>query len=236
MKGNTYKNIQTINTKEPLPDRVYNVLKKTILEGYFSPGESLPEDQLTESTGASRTPVRAALMRLQADGLVQIEPRKCARVVALNRDEMTNLCEARVIFETAFFERAVKKISRDVFKKYRQRLQQAADQMIAFKGCPEELQNKLAEYLKIDFEFHIRLVAASDNKLWLELYNSILDRFRIYSLLTQKRFPSFYPDAHNEHIAILNFILDEDFSEAKWLLRKHLQNFLVRTLKLYTER
>jgi DNA-binding GntR family transcriptional regulator len=157
-------------------------------------------------------------------------------VMTLNRDEMTNLCESRVIFETAFFERAVKKISRNVFKKYKQRLQQAADQMIAFKGDPEELQNKHAEYLKIDFEFHIRLVAASDNKLWLELYNSILDRFRIYSLLTQKRFPSFYPDAHNEHIAILKFILDEDFSEAKWLLRKHLQNFLVRTLKLYTER
>lgn len=235
MTKNTYKKIQPINIKEPLPDRVYNELKKCILEGIFSPGELLPEDQLTQATGASRTPVRAALLRLHADGLVQIEPRKCARVVALNKDEMINLCEARVIFETAFFGRAAKKTSRSVFKKYRQRLQQAADQILSFKDDPEELQNKITGYREIDFGLHTHLVAASGNKLWLEHYNSILDRSKIYSLLMQKRFPNFTNDAHDEHLAILNAILDEDFSEAKWLLRKHLQFFLDRTLHLYTE-
>ena len=233
MGKNTYKNIPAISTKEPLPDKVYNVLKKSILEGHFSPGEFLPEDLLTEATGASRTPVRAALIRLQADGLVQVEPRKCARVVALTRDEMVNLCEARVVFETAFFERAVRNISRSVFKKYRQRLQQAADQMLSSDDDSKELQDKLTRYREIDFEFHVHLVAASGNKLWMELHNSILDRFRIYSLVLQKRFPSFYPTAHNQHMAILDAILSEDFAEAKWLLRKHLQNFLVKMSKLY---
>ncbi len=235
MEKNTYKNIPAISTKEPLPDKVYNVLKKSILEGHFSPGESLPEDLLTEATGASRTPVRAALIRLQADGLVQVEPRKCARVVALNRDEMVDLCEARMIFETAFFERAVKKIPRSVFKKYRQRLQQAADPMLASEDDSKQLQDNLTKYREIDFEFHVHLVAASGNKLWMELHSSILDLFRIYSLVVQKQFPSFYPTAHNQHMEILDSILSEDFAEAKWLLRKHLQNFIFKMSNLYAK-
>jgi len=187
---------------------------------------------MSAAKGASRTPVRAALLRLQADRLVLIEPRKCARVVDLNRDEIRNLCDARVIFETAFFEKAVKNISRSVFNQYQQRLQQVADQILSFKDDPEELQNKIKEYREIDFKFHTHLVAASDNRLWLELYNSILDRSKLLSLLAQNRFPNLYRFAHDEHSAILNAILDEDFSEAKWLLRKHLQHFHDRALPI----
>jgi DNA-binding GntR family transcriptional regulator len=109
------------------------------------------------ANGASRTPVRAALLRLQADRLVLIEPRKCARVVDLNRDEIRNLCDARVIFETAFFEKAVKNISRSVFNQYQQRLQQVADQILSFKDDPEELHNKIKEYREIDFKFHTHI-------------------------------------------------------------------------------
>jgi DNA-binding GntR family transcriptional regulator len=51
----------------------------------------------------------------------------------------------------------------------------------------------------------------------------------------QNRFPSFCHDSHEKQIALLSAILKEDVSEAKWLLREHLQQFIDRSMQLSSE-
>lgn len=82
-------------------DAVYLQLKSDIEDGVFMPGETLPEIMLVERTGASRTPVREALRRLAADGLVEIAPRRPAVVSRISLRTVRELFDFRRIVEPA---------------------------------------------------------------------------------------------------------------------------------------
>src|SRR6266849_10081749 len=69
-----------------LRERVYRTLKQAILEGRFSPGEALPSRSLAEVLGTSVMPVRDALVRLRAEGGVEIPPNRVARIPILSRE------------------------------------------------------------------------------------------------------------------------------------------------------
>lgn len=82
-------------------DAVYLQLKSDIEDGVFLPGETLPEIMLVERTGASRTPVREALRRLAADGLVEIAPRRPAVVSRISLRTVRELFDFRRVVEPA---------------------------------------------------------------------------------------------------------------------------------------
>jgi DNA-binding GntR family transcriptional regulator len=123
--------IEKIAVKGSLSERIYKELKRAILEGVFAPGELLPEDSLTDATGASRTPVREALMHLQGDGLVKIVPRKGARISEMNAEELAELVEARILMETAFFDRAMARIPLNNIKKIKEYMARIISEMAA---------------------------------------------------------------------------------------------------------
>ena len=220
--------LEKIIDREPIGERVYNELKRGILEGIFTPGAPLPEDQLTLATGASRTPIREALMRLQGDGLVVITPRKGARVVEFRNEEIDELCEAREAFEIMFFNRSVKNIPREKFKQIKENLLKAREKIDASADDPELMKRNMSEYLEIDYMFHRSLVEAAGNRIWLKYYDGILDRAKLFSHLTVRKDPLLLDQAGKEHLGIINAILANDFSEAKWLLRQHIQKFKKR--------
>ena len=64
-----------------LERRVYERLRDEIIAGSLEPGEQLVEARIATEFGVSKTPVREALIRLQRDGLVEIEPYRGARVL-----------------------------------------------------------------------------------------------------------------------------------------------------------
>ena len=63
-----------------LGDEVYRTLGEAILDGTLSPGERLRDQEMAESLGVSRTPVREALQRLERIGLVEVAPNRYTRV------------------------------------------------------------------------------------------------------------------------------------------------------------
>ena len=225
MENETFGKLKNLTSKDPLGERVYRQVKRGIVEGLFPSGEALPEDQLTKALGASRTPVREALMRLKYDGLVQINPRKGARVLELTPKELDDLLESREVFETAFFERSVKAIDRKELQEIREHFNFAEKNLAEAIDNPELWDQKRVEYLNIDFDFHRRLVQATGNELWIAAYSTILDKLMVYSHETVLKYPDFFQQAMSEHTDILNLLLGGDFSEAKWLLRKHITNF-----------
>jgi DNA-binding GntR family transcriptional regulator len=66
-------------------ERAYLTLRDAIVEGRLSPGEQIRDQQLSLQLGLSRTPVREALARLEADGLVETAPQSYTRVTGLDR-------------------------------------------------------------------------------------------------------------------------------------------------------
>jgi DNA-binding GntR family transcriptional regulator len=82
-----------------LRERVYRTLKQAILEGRFSPGETLPTRSLAEVLGTSVMPVRDALLRLHAEGGVEVLPNRAARLPVLSRESIAELYEVRLNLE-----------------------------------------------------------------------------------------------------------------------------------------
>ena len=76
-------------------------LQHAILEGVLKPGERLRAQALAQRFGTSRTPVREALLALQADGLVAVEPNRGAVVSAFDRDDLLDLYAVRALLEPA---------------------------------------------------------------------------------------------------------------------------------------
>lgn len=73
-----------IGPRRLLRDEIYDSLLALIIDGTLEPGETLHDEELTSWLGASRTPVREALNRLAADGVVELVPHRHTRVAPLD--------------------------------------------------------------------------------------------------------------------------------------------------------
>src|SRR5664279_4907884 len=78
----------------------YETLHRAIVASELSPGERLVEEELAERLGHSRGAVRAALMRLDHDGLVVREPNRGAHVRRIGIEEAIEIVEARCALES----------------------------------------------------------------------------------------------------------------------------------------
>jgi DNA-binding GntR family transcriptional regulator len=83
-----------------LERRVYERLRDEIVSGSLQPGEQLVEARIAEELGVSKTPVREALIRLQRDGLVEIEPYRGARVLEPSAEDIREILELRTLLES----------------------------------------------------------------------------------------------------------------------------------------
>lgn len=94
-------------------DKVVDALRAAILDGALQPGRRLTERELTELTGVSRTSVREALRRLQAEGLVEESPSRGLRVSIPSEDEVDQIYEIRAELEPLAVRLFVERASRD---------------------------------------------------------------------------------------------------------------------------
>jgi DNA-binding GntR family transcriptional regulator len=94
-------------------DLVHRQLREEIELGELAPGTPLSELSLVERTGASRTPVREAIRRLAAEGLIDLVPRQGARVSRVSLQSVRDLFEFRVLLEPAAIRQATEAAAAD---------------------------------------------------------------------------------------------------------------------------
>jgi DNA-binding GntR family transcriptional regulator len=100
-------------TEPSKADQVHAQLKEQIELGELAPGTPLSELSLVARTGASRTPVREALRRLAAEGLVDLTPRLGARVSRVSAQSVRDLFEFRQLLEPAAIRSATEAAAAD---------------------------------------------------------------------------------------------------------------------------
>jgi DNA-binding GntR family transcriptional regulator len=91
--------------------RVRDLLEEAILEGSLKPGERLRAEALARRFGTSRTPIREALLQLEADGLVDVEPNRGAVVRPFDREDLLDLYRVRALLEPAAAALAARRIA-----------------------------------------------------------------------------------------------------------------------------
>jgi DNA-binding GntR family transcriptional regulator len=135
-----------------LQERVYRTLKQAILEGRFSPGEALPSRSLAEVLGTSVMPVRDALVRLRAEGGVEILPNRVARIPIMTRESIAELYQIRLNLEGLATALATARITEA----------QLAEVEGAFLGMKRATQaNDAADFLRNNQLFHFGIYRAA---------------------------------------------------------------------------
>ena len=92
--------------------RVRDLLEEAILEGELKPGERLRAEALAQRFGTSRTPIREALLQLEAHGLVEVEPNRGAVVKTFDRVDLRDLYDVRALIEPHAAALAATRITR----------------------------------------------------------------------------------------------------------------------------
>src|SRR3954454_11790638 len=80
-------------------ERAYQHLRTAILSREYAGGALITEGEVSEAVGVSRTPVREAFLRLQAEGLLRLYPKRGALVVPVSAQEIDDVMETRGMIE-----------------------------------------------------------------------------------------------------------------------------------------
>jgi len=97
-------------------DDIAVLIEEAIVSGELAPGSVLRQEQLSERFGVSRTPVREALRRLAALGLVSFEPNRGVRVRTLSRDDLREAFLVRAELEALVTQEAAKKMTAEALE------------------------------------------------------------------------------------------------------------------------
>ncbi len=165
---------------KPERTNIYQSLRKQIISMQRKPGASLDEKSLAQEFGGSRTPVREALIRLSADGIVEIKKNKGARVAPLDIESLRAIFEARSLLEKAITKLAC-------LRRNQQDLKALQTQMQHFASALK--RQDVGIMAQSSALFNLAIAAAANNKYFYDCYRRILmDHERIAQLWYQHNF------------------------------------------------
>jgi DNA-binding GntR family transcriptional regulator len=190
-------------------DSLHGRLHAAILSLDLAPGQRLSERGLEPEFGASRTPIRAALMRLESEGLVQRDGKNWM-VSPLNLDEIGALYEYREILETAAARLAASRASRDDLE--------VLGELASSVDADETPEHSI----DAGTSFHLELARMSGNAFLLDTMRGVLTRlYRTRWLDVQS--PESRARVHTEHAAIAAALLAGDSPSAELATLEHLR-------------
>lgn len=194
-------------------------LRQAILEQALPPGTKLPEDEIGKHFGMSRTLARAALVKLQSQGLVDLAHKKTATVASPSLEEAREAFVVRSVLEA----KAVRLVI--------QRWDRRCEETLAAHVREEDDANRKGDVrrsTRLAGEFHIKLAAMSGNSL-IEKYLSELV-YRCSLVIAAHSRPHSAECAINEHTALIEAFKAGDAAAAERMMSDHLLSVEKRAL------
>lgn len=198
-----------------LSARAYEELRRAIVERRLTDGDPLGEDNLAESLGVSRTPVREALLRLEMEGYLARDTSGRLFTQRLTAKRVNDVFLVRELLECCGVRLAAERASDDEMEALEGVL--SAD----FQASERNQRNQLNQMARLNEEFHRVIQMASRNRLLADLTFDLGGRIpglRSFVIGTPAENKSFV----DEHAAILRAIRRGDGAEAEHQMRQHL--------------
>ena len=195
-----------------LAQQVYDHLRGQILANAYPPAAALPEEALAAQLNVSRVPVREALRRLAADGLVTITPRQGAVVSSLSPQQFLDAYRVREALEALAIRLAVPRLTPADLEPLT-RLQEAMTRHAAAGDADA--------FFTANAAFHALFVDRSNNEVLQAIYHPLMDQMRRY-LTPSLDLRGGLTRSIEEHQAILAAVRAGDGEEAARLLGEHI--------------
>ena len=209
-----------IKTKN-ISEQAYLHIRDTLLNSDVYVGQKILHNELGNKLGISHTPLREAMFRLTAEGLLKHENYKGFSVSAITLDEAREIYETREVIEPPMAEKAAGAMT--------------PEKSAAFLKILEHYKRLLSEpytrrRLLIDKKLHMEIAKLSANKILAQTLNLICDKL-IFKSVFEKISPERGQEIVEEHSEILGALGKKDGKKAANLMKRHLRKQKVYMLK-----
>ncbi len=201
-------------------ETTYERLCDEIRSGKLPPGSRLRETEIAERLAVSRTPVREAIRRLEADGLVDHLPRSGAVVRKLEYPELMELYEMRTVLEGT----AARLAARAASPVELEELVAINDEMRAAAGRPDVV-------IGLNRQFHKLLLDAARNRFLLRAMATVENTLLILGSSSMAK-PDRAREAVDEHREVLDALLARDGAAAEAAMRRHMERAQFARLRI----
>jgi DNA-binding GntR family transcriptional regulator len=199
--------------KRSLTDNAYLILKKQIIKGELYLGKKLKVKDLSDSFGISPTPIKEALNRLLADGLVSFKPRSGFYVSNVSESGFRELMELCIIFESYGAKQG---LTKNLDQALIEELKKPIDEEILMRDSKSNDYETIAE---VDRIFHRNLVKLAENRKMLFFYDNMSYQLHALMISYIEKYKPIQDIFIESHTAILNSLLKKD----KVLLQKNIE-------------
>ena len=192
-------------------DSIYQTVRAMAAAFEFKPEERINESDLSKQLGISRTPLREALNRLVAEGLLTAQEGRGFFCRSLVPEQVVELYELRQAIETETVKRAVERATDEELQELKAYLGQIAPSYDSSASA--------REIVRLDEDFHLRIAALSQNDELVRSLENINERVRYVRWISMR---SKIDLTHAAHEGIVNSMLARDEAAAVNKMRAHI--------------
>jgi len=206
-----------------LRDRVYDVMKNSIITGELGPRKRLIEEDLAAALKASRTPVREAFQKLEEEGLIYRRPRGGYAVKGVTEEDVDEIFGLRSVLEGYAGFLAASRITEEELKSLKEIVRQE-------ETCLKNLHAE--EFIELDTAFHDVLHRAAKNARLYALLQGLKDSMYRYRVIILRYHPN--PGvAVEDHKKMVQGMKARNARQVETLIRRHMnrgKNLIKRKL------
>ncbi|HMN79948.1 MAG TPA: GntR family transcriptional regulator [Burkholderiaceae bacterium] len=228
MKNGEEAKILETDSTTLLPDVVYQNLRAQILSGILKPGQKLRQEELSRELEVSRVPLREAMTRLAADGLIVLNPRRGYAVTSLQSNEILEILELRaVVEEHAAYRAAYARTKEDLAEV--ERILKASEAVSLRSG------RNIESWSQLNYQFHARIIASSGREHLARFATLLRDTVEPY-IRVEVNMTGDVEEAQHDHRQLFAAYRDGDAPELARLSRLHVERTAQRLLRGLRER
>jgi DNA-binding GntR family transcriptional regulator len=202
-------------TKLTLKEHAYSELRRRIISGELKPGQFLTERMLVDMLKMSRTPIRSALERLDADGLALYTPNKGLVVAEISLKRAVDFYDLRMALECHIVQKLAKRSFTQAEK------EQFHDNLAHQERCLRS--DDYACFTEADSEFHRLLARLYDNDEVIRVMDQLQDKLFVIALTVLRKDRERILVSYQDHVAIVEALLQGNGEQAAKIMGDHLE-------------
>ena len=197
-----------------LPEAIFQKLRSLLVEGKIAPGSKLNERELAESLHVSRTPIREAIRRLAAEGLVELITNRGAIALQLSLEDVIHTFDVIAQLEGFSGELAANNISDAALSEL---------EALQYEMMASYARRDLSSYYKLNLRIHHLINQAANNPILSRLFSQVNARIEALRFRSNQDGVK-WEKAVEEHQEMLDALKARDSGRMRKIMIQHVQN------------
>ncbi|OGB84019.1 hypothetical protein A3F66_06625 [candidate division TM6 bacterium RIFCSPHIGHO2_12_FULL_32_22] len=207
----------------------FEQLQDDIIEGKLKPGEKIKVMPLKAKFGVAQSPIREALSRLVAVGLVETTENKGFRVASISEENIRDIYATFTLIEDAALRLSIKRGG----KEWKNNIKREFKKIAAIESKKSSNYNEWSEQ---NYKFHYSLIAGCDSPELLKIHWNLYLKFERYvrmgyHISKNKSFTNYNESKRQDHIALTELVLNREANKAVKLMTHHINAPLEDVIK-----